>query len=74
MQLTLLIAQMVISFLLIFLILIQEKGSGLGEAISGVGAQNIQMKKRGAEQVLAYITVVGVILFLSLSLVSNFIQ
>ena len=73
MQTAILIAQIVISILLSLLILIQERGSGLGEGIAGVGGTTIQTKKRGAEKVLANLTVAMIVLFLALSLTLNFI-
>lgn len=67
----LLISQIVSALLLALLILVQEKGSGLGEAIGGVGA-NYQTTKRGAEKFLANATVLMLIVFISLSLALNF--
>ncbi len=72
MQTSILIAQQISGALLILLILVQEKGSGLGEAIGGTGA-NYQTTKRGAEKVLARTTVVFLIVFLGLSITLNFI-
>lgn len=74
MQTTLLITQLVLAVLLVLLILIQERGSGLGEAISGVGSSPIKTQKRGAEKILAQLTVVATVLFLGLSLALNFVQ
>lgn len=74
MQTALLITQITISILLSLLILIQERGSGLGEGIAGVGGTTIQTKKRGAEKVLAQLTVVLIVVFLGLSLSLNFVQ
>jgi len=74
MQTALLIIQLVLAVLLVLLILIQERGSGLGEAISGVGGAPIQSQKRGAEKILAQSTIVLVTLFLGLSLAVNFIS
>lgn len=73
MQTVILITQIVISVLLSLLILIQERGGGLGEGIAGVGGTTIQTKKRGAEKVLANLTVAMIVLFLALSLTLNFI-
>ena len=73
MQTAILISQIVISILLSLLILIQERGSGLGEGIAGVGGATIQTKKRGAEKVLANLTVGMIVVFLALSLTLNFI-
>lgn len=72
MQNAILIAQQIIGILLVLLILIQEKGSGLGEAIGGVGA-NYQTTKRGTEKVLGRITVLMLLAFLGLSVTLNFI-
>lgn len=72
MQTTLLIAQQISGLFLVLLILIQEKGSGLGEAIGGVGG-GYQTTKRGAEKVLARATFVFLVAFIALSLTLNFI-
>ncbi len=72
MQTAVLIAQQISGALLILLILVQEKGSGLGEAIGGTGA-SYQTTKRGAEKVLASTTVVFLIVFIALSITLNFI-
>lgn len=74
MHTALLITQIVVSLLLSLLILIQERGSGLGEGIAGTGGATIQVKKRGAERVLAQVTVVMIVVFLGLSLSLNFVQ
>ena len=74
MQNALIIVQIVVSLLLSLLILIHERGSGLGEGIAGVGGATIQTKKRGAEKVLAQLTVLMIVLFLGLSLSLNFVQ
>lgn len=74
MQNALLVTQIIVSLLLALLILIQERGSGLGEGIAGVGGATIQTKKRGAEKVLAQLTIALIVLFLGLSLSLNFVQ
>lgn len=74
MHTALLIAQVVLAIFLVVLITAQEKASGLGEAISGIGGSPIQSKKRGAEKILAQVTVLTVVLFLGLSLALNFVQ
>lgn len=74
MQTTLIIVNVVIGMLLALTILVQEKGSGLGEAIGGVGgAGTFQTKKRGAELVLSRMTVLLFVAFLGLSLALNFV-
>lgn len=67
----LLVSQLVSAGLLALLILVQEKGSGLGEAIGGVNT-SYQTTKRGAEKFLSTGTVVLLCLFLGLSLALNF--
>jgi protein translocase SecG subunit len=67
-----LISQIASGLILALLILVQEKGSGLGEAIGGTGA-GYQTTKRGAEKVLARTTVVFLVVFIALSLTLNFI-
>lgn len=68
------IVQAVVAILLIFSILIQERGAGLSEALAGTGgASSFQSTKRGAEKLVARATVVLFTLFLILSLVLNFI-
>lgn len=68
----LLTLQIVTAILLALFILVQEKGSGLGEAIGGVGA-SYQTTKRGAEKFLNNGTIALLILFVALSLVLNFV-
>lgn len=67
----LLISQIVSGAFLVLLILMQEKGSGLGEAIGGTGS-NYQTTKRGAEKVLATATILLLVIFLGVSFALNF--
>ncbi len=73
MKTALLILQMVSGVLLALTILVQEKGSGLGEAIAGSAGSQIQTKKRGVEKIMATVTVVFFVAFVLLSLALNFI-
>jgi len=73
MQTVLTILHLTTALLLIISILIQEKGAGLGEAIGGQSSGSFQTSKRGAEKLLAQITVGLMIAFLGLSLVLNFV-
>lgn len=73
MQIALHISQLLIAIVLILTILIQEKGVGLGEGISGSSGGSFQTSKRGAEKFLSQATVVLLVLFLGLSLLLNFI-
>ena len=49
--------------LLSLLILLQQRGSGMGSAIGGSGGGEFYATKRGAEKVLATITVVLAVVF-----------
>ncbi len=74
MQSTLLIINLILGLLLTLLILMQEKGEGFGEAIGGSGGGGgFQTTKRGAELLLAKLTVLFFILFVGLSLALNFV-
>jgi protein translocase SecG subunit len=61
----LLIAQMVISALLIGLILLQSKGTGLGSTFGG--ETGFYRTKRGAEKIVFYLTIALTFLFLVIS-------
>lgn len=63
--------QIVVSVAVIVLILLQNKGSGLGTVFGG-GDGNVFHTKRGAEKWLFYATIVSVVLFIGLG-VANFI-
>lgn len=56
------IIQIVLSALLIILILIQQRGAGLGSAFGGEGG--IYYKKRGMEKVIFIATIVLAVLFI----------
>jgi len=62
------IIQIIISALLIIVILLQQKGSGLGAAFGG--ENNVYRTKRGAEKILFILTIVFSILFLATALAS----
>ncbi len=61
----LLIIQMVVAFLLIFAVTLQNRGSGTG-AVFGGGNQ-VFRAKRGAEKTLYYITIILGVIFFALS-------
>ncbi len=69
MQNTLSIIQIVISVILMALVLIQQKGSGLGAAFGG--ESTVYRTKRGAEKTIFRLTIIFSILFL-LSALANF--
>ncbi len=60
------IAQLAIAIILILLVVIQEKGGGVGEAFGG-GAE-FTSQKRGIEKYLHIATIVGLGLFIAISL------
>ncbi len=68
------VTQIVTALLLSLLILVQEKGSGLGEALTGSMQANMTIKKRGSERVLAAVTVLMAIVFLGASVALTFVQ
>lgn len=61
------IAQIIISILLISVILIQQKGSGLGSAFGGESG-NLYSTKRGVEKILFYATIVLAVAFLAIAI------
>ena len=67
------ILQIISAVFLIGIILVQEKGSGFGEAIGGAGAASFETQKRGAEKVLSRLTTLLFIIFIGLSLAINLI-
>ncbi|MBU4216645.1 preprotein translocase subunit SecG [Candidatus Parcubacteria bacterium] len=64
------IGQLIIAILLIVVILLQSKGSGLSGVFGGSG--NVFMTKRGFEKKLFVATIVLAVLFFAISL-ANFI-
>ena len=59
--------QIILGILLILVIIIQQKGSGLGTSFGG--DMSFYRTKRGAEKLLFYMTIVIAVLFIVLSLV-----
>ena len=64
--------QIIISILLVVVILMQQKGSGLGSAFGGEGA--VYRTKRGAEKLIFRLTIILAILFLATAVASLFIS
>lgn len=62
------IALIVVSLLLIIVILLQNRGAGLGSAFGGAGG--VYLTKRGLEKKLFTATIVLAVLFFGLSLAS----
>lgn len=66
MKIFLLVIQLIISLLLITVILLQAKGSGLSGVFGGEGG--FYRSKRGVEKMLVYFTIILSILFFALSI------
>lgn len=64
------IVQIVLSLILIFLILVQSKGSGLGGVFGGEG--NVYSTKRGAEKIIFVATIIVVILFFGVAFLNAY--
>jgi len=62
------ITQITLSVLLILIILVQQKGSGLGSAFGG-GDTSVFSTKRGVDKILHNGTIVIAILFFAISLI-----
>jgi protein translocase SecG subunit len=60
------IAQLAIAVILIVLVLVQEKGGGVGDAFGGGGG--FETQRRGMEKHLHIATIIGLILFIAVSL------
>jgi preprotein translocase subunit SecG len=60
------IAQIIVSILLIIVVLLQNRGTGLGSAFGGTGG--VYLTKRGLEKKLFTATIVLAVLFFGLSL------
>jgi len=62
------IAQIIVSLLLIFFILLQQRGTALGPAFGGSGG--FWVSRRGLEKKIFWGTVVLAVLFLGLALIN----
>ena len=72
MQTGLLIANIILSFIIVGLILLQGKGAGLGSAWGGGG--EFYQTRRGIEKITMRLTYVCIVLFFLLSIANFFIQ
>lgn len=63
----LLIAQIVISTLLVVTILMQAKGTGIGTAFGG--SESYYHSKRGVEKLFIYFTIILAVLFFLISII-----
>ncbi|MFA6963343.1 MAG: preprotein translocase subunit SecG [Patescibacteria group bacterium] len=65
------IIQIILAILLVILILLQQRGSGLGAAFGG-GDGNVYRSRRGIEKMIFYATIVVAVLFCIVALFSVF--
>ena len=61
------IIQLIVAVLLITIILLQQRGSGLGMAFGG--SENFYRTKRGAEKIIFIATIILAIIFIGLALI-----
>jgi preprotein translocase subunit SecG len=66
------ILQIVFSIMLIILVLLQNRGAGLGATFGGEG--NIYRTKRGAEKIIFITTIIVAIAFLAISMANIIFQ
>ncbi len=66
------IIQLVLAIVLILVVLLQQKGTGLSGVFGGSG--NIYSTKRGLDKILHYITIAATTIFFIISLVRLVIQ
>ncbi len=69
-NLTLQIASIVVSILLIALILLQVRGGGLGSLMGGDSSMGVQHTRRGLEKTLYQITIGLAITFVAISVLA----
>ncbi len=65
------IAQVIISIILIILILLQERSSGLSGVFGG-GESEFYSKRRGLERLIFIATIILIVIFAALSLLNLF--
>ena len=63
---------LVVSIILVVLVLLQAKGSGLGQVFGGDG--NVYQTRRGLEKGIFIVTVTLAVIFVGLSLASVFLK
>jgi len=68
------IVQIILSIAVIFFILLQVRGAGLGSAFGGSSAGSVFKTRRGVERLIFNLTIVFVILFALVSALSMIIH
>jgi len=67
------VIQIILSIAVIGFILLQARGAGLGSAFGGSSAGAVFKTRRGVERLIFNLTIIFVILFAAVSLLSSFI-
>ena len=62
--------QIILSIAVIIFILLQARGAGLGSAFGGSSAGSVFKTRRGVERLIFNITIVFIILFAAVSIIS----
>ena len=68
------VIQMILSITVITFILLQPRGAGLGSAFGGSSAGSVFKTRRGVEKLVFNLTIVFVVLFAFVSLVSGLVH
>lgn len=68
------VVQVILSIAVIFFILLQVRGAGLGSAFGGSSAGTVFKTRRGVERLIFNITIVFVILFAAVSLLGALLR
>ncbi len=68
------VIQIILSIAVIGFILLQARGAGLGSAFGGSSAGTVFKTRRGVERLIFNLTIIFVILFAAVSLLSSFIR
>lgn len=66
----LIIAQIIVSIILIALVLLQERSSGLSGILGGGGGGAVYQTRRGLEKIIFWLTIVMAALFAILAIVN----
>ena len=67
-----LVANIILSIVIVAFILIQGKGAGLGSAWGGGG--EMFQTRRGVEKIVLWVTVISIVIFFAISLINLFVK
>ena len=68
------VVQIILSIAVIIFILLQVRGAGLGSAFGGSSAGSVFKTRRGVEKLIFNLTIVFVVLFALVSLISGLVH